>query len=103
MTTQRSFACMVLAFSLASCSKTAPQEPAKSLNYYMKNVDEAKQTAEKCLVFERNDFSTMSPTQQQTWRETAAGVNCQNAKQAYGIEIINARQRALLKNDEKYK
>jgi len=100
---QRFSAYLVLVLSLVSCSKTAPQEQAKSLDYFLNNVDEAKQTAEKCLVFERNDLSTMPPTQQQAWRETTAGINCENARRAYGIEIMNARQRALLKNDEKYK
>jgi len=83
--------------------QNTPQEPAKSLDYFLTNVDEAKQTAEKCLVFERNYLSTMPPTQQQAWRETTAGINCENAKHAYGIEIMNARERALLKSDEKYK
>ena len=103
MTAQRFSACLALALCLVSCSKTVPQEPAKSLDYFLTNVDAAKQTAEKCLVFERNDLSTMPPTQQQAWRETTTGINCENARRAYGIEIMNARQRALLKNDEKYK
>ena len=103
MTNQRFCAYLALAFSLVACGKKAPQEPAKSLNYFLTNVSEAKKTAQDCLIFEGNDLSTMSPTQQQAWRETTAGINCENAKQAASLEDINARQRALLKNDEKYK
>lgn len=103
MTMQHLCGYLTLALSLVGCGKTVRQEPAKSLNYFMTNVDDAKKTAQNCLAFERNDLSTMSPTQQQAWRETTAGINCENAKHAYGLEIMAARQRELLKNDERYK
>ena len=79
------------------------EAPANSIAYYAKNPVEAKQVAEKCLTFERNEFSTMSPSKQKAWGETSAGINCDNAKQAYGIEIWNSRHRAMAEANKKFK
>ncbi len=88
----------------AACEKQneVKEAPANSIAYYAKNTVEAKQVAEKCITFDRNEFSTMSPSKQKAWSETSAGINCSNAKEAYGIEIWNSRNRAIAESNKKF-
>lgn len=95
---------IVIALVCSACEKqnSLTDVPANSLAYYDKNPIEAKQVSLKCLDFEKNEFSTMSPSKQKAWAETSSGINCNNAKYAYSNEIMRSRNRAMAESNKKY-
>lgn len=79
---------------LGACQKHATDvaEP-KSHQYYMQHAEETKAVAAKCNEFEQNELSTLPPSKQVAWRETATGINCTNAVSAKGLLAIAELQR----------
>lgn len=76
--------------------------PAKTQAYYSAHAEEAKLIAEKCLAFEANAFSAMSPSKQKAWAETEDGISCKNARRAHAVALWNARQQRLSDAAAKY-
>ena len=96
------FILTVLPLLVAACGETIAEGPAKSLEYYSKHPAETQQVAAKCLKFDKNEFSVMSPSKQQAWSETTAGINCNNAKTAYEFAMMSARQQRMIDAAAKY-
>lgn len=99
-----SFLLGVAVLVCTACEKQneVKEVPANSIAYYAKNTLEAKQMTEKCLAFNNNELSTMSPSKQKEWSETSAGINCHNAREAYAVEIHNAYNRKINETNDKY-
>lgn len=104
-TAKISFAAITAALAATACGKiaeTAKSEPATSLAYYAENAHESEQMVEKCKAMESNELSTLSPSQMTAWRETTAGINCKNARQATATAVHNAYQKKMSDASDKY-
>ena len=90
---------------LTACqeSSVTGSSDAKSVEHYSSHPDEAKSVAEKCMVFERGEFSTMPPGKQTAWSQTTDGINCRNARQAAVVLLMQERQRKLSEAAGRYK
>lgn len=89
---------------LTACGKhdgIVDDGPAKSVNYYFAHHDEAKKAADRCVAFDRNEFSQMGPSRQDAWQETTAGINCKNSKFAYAMILQSEYQQNLMESDKK--
>lgn len=104
-TVKISFAAIAVALAATACGKvaqTTKAELAKSLAYYAENAHESEQMVEKCKTMESNELSTLSPSQITAWRETTAGINCKNARQATATAVYNAYQKKMSDASDKY-
>jgi hypothetical protein len=93
---------VLIATACSKPSDTTNTGPVNSIAYYSANAGEAKQVAEKCKAFEVNAYSTMSSNKQKEWQETPAGINCKNARQAYGTILWNEHQQRITDSANKY-
>jgi hypothetical protein len=84
-----------LSLLLASITLQAHANEVYSLAYFKSNASVAKATAERCMHFQKNAYSTMSPTQQRAWADTAEGINCKNARTAYAEHVYADHNRKM--------
>lgn len=76
---------------------------AKSIAHYSSHPEEAMSIAEKCMAFEKGEFSTMTLSKQAAWKETTDGINCGNARHAAVLLDMQARQKRLSDSANRYK
>lgn len=86
---------------LTACSEKT--ESVHSVAYYKGQLEEAKETLEKCKVLEAGEVSTMSPSQKANWSETAVAINCENARIASVDSAYDAHQRSMREAAAKYR
>lgn len=88
-----------LAFFAIGCSEKIMEKPAKSVSYYSKHLTEALEVNAKCVAFQNNEFSVMSPSKQHAWKETTEGINCANAETAKIYAAMAARRQRMIDAD----
>ncbi|WP_147328195.1 MULTISPECIES: hypothetical protein [unclassified Duganella] len=88
-----------LAFLATGCGETVMEKPANSVSYYSKHLTEALQVNAKCVAFQNNEFSVMTPSKQHAWKETTEGINCANAETAKVYAAMAARHQRMIDAD----
>ena len=93
-----SVACLT---ALCACQKTNVSgiSDARTVDYFSKNPEIAKDVAKKCLDFERKEYSKLSTGAQKEWEDSTDGINCRNSKQAASWIIWNEGQRRFQEAD----
>jgi hypothetical protein len=67
--------------ALAGCQGSSADDttPMKTATYYMQNLAEARQVADRCKLLDEQKLRTLSVGDYQEWQISNEGVNCQTA------------------------
>lgn len=82
----------------AGCSKTprAEQPAAKSIEHYRAHLTDAQEQVNACMAMRDKELSVMGPAEREAWKNTPAGINCNNAAVVM-MEAKNAAEQQALR------